>query len=134
MGRSCLACVAFPIHRSIHPSQRAHTLNPPHTHTQIRNSYKEHGSVFTVNLFTQKMTFLIGPEAAAAFFKATDKELGQDEVYGFMKPVFGEVGALFFLGGGLGFRDWLCGFGLRFRGAEGLPPPVLKQSTPTIPT
>lgn len=37
------------------------------------------------------MTFLVGPEAASAFFKATDRELGQDEVYGFMKPVFGEV-------------------------------------------
>jgi len=36
------------------------------------------------------MTFLIGPEAASAFFKASDKELGQDEVYGFMKAVFGE--------------------------------------------
>jgi hypothetical protein len=35
-----------------------------------------------VNLFTQKMTFLIGPEPAASFFQATDKELGQDEVYG----------------------------------------------------
>ena len=44
------------------------------------------------------MTFLIGPEAAAAFFKATDKELGQDEVYGFMKPVFGEVRAFVFGG------------------------------------
>ena len=48
--------------------------------------------MFTVNLMTQKMTFLIGPEAASAFFKATDKELGQDEVYGFMTAVFGEVG------------------------------------------
>jgi hypothetical protein len=72
-----------------------------HTHSQqIRNSYRDYGSVFTVNLFTQKMTFLIGPEAAAAFFKATDKELGQDEVYGFMKPVFGEVCVCFWGGGG----------------------------------
>ncbi|EWM25289.1 obtusifoliol 14-alpha demethylase [Nannochloropsis gaditana] len=56
----------------------------------IKSSYQTYGSVFTVNLFTQRMTFLIGPEAAAAFFKASDKELGQDEVYGFMKAVFGE--------------------------------------------
>lgn len=49
---------------------------------QIQKSYKSTGSVFTVNLFTQKMTFLIGPEPASAFFQATDKELGQDEVYG----------------------------------------------------
>lgn len=40
-----------------------------HAVKQITNSYKEYGSVFTVNLFTQQMTFLIGPEAAAAFFK-----------------------------------------------------------------
>ncbi|KAM3572425.1 hypothetical protein VYU27_005554 [Nannochloropsis oceanica] len=56
----------------------------------IKSSYLTYGSVFTVNLFTQKMTFLIGPEAASAFYKASDKELGQDEVYGFMKAVFGE--------------------------------------------
>ena len=43
----------------------------------ITNSYRDYGSVFTVNLFTQKMTFLIGPAASSAFFKATDKELGQ---------------------------------------------------------
>lgn len=52
-----------------------------HHHIQIKNSYKTYGSVFTVNLLTQRMTFLLGPEAAAAFFKATDKDLGQDEVY-----------------------------------------------------
>ncbi len=78
-----IPCIPPPVSRTPRPN------NPP---PQIRNSYRDHGSVFTVNLFTQKMTFLIGPEAAAAFFKATDKELGQDEVYGFMKPVFGEVG------------------------------------------
>ena len=35
------------------------------------------------------MTFLIGPEAQEAFCKASDEVLSQDEVYDFMKPVFG---------------------------------------------
>lgn len=51
------------------PTHQSTDTRPPNNHEQIRNSYKEYGSVFTVNLFTQKMTFLIGPEAAAAFFK-----------------------------------------------------------------
>jgi len=35
------------------------------------------------------MTFLIGPDAQEAFCKASDEVLSQDEVYDFMKPVFG---------------------------------------------
>ena len=56
----------------------------------MKRCYNEVGSVFTVSMFGKKMTFLIGPTASSAFFQATDKELGQDEVYGFMKSVFGE--------------------------------------------
>lgn len=37
----------------------------------------------------QRMTFLIGPEAQEPFFKCPDEVLSQQEVYGFMKPVFG---------------------------------------------
>lgn len=37
----------------------------------------------------ERLTFLIGPEAQGAFCKASDEVLSQDEVYGFMKPVFG---------------------------------------------
>jgi len=37
----------------------------------------------------QRLTFLIGPEAQEAFCKANDEVLSQDEVYQFMKPVFG---------------------------------------------
>ena len=36
------------------------------------------------------MTFLIGPEAQELFFKASDDVLSQNEVYDFMKPVFGK--------------------------------------------
>jgi sterol 14alpha-demethylase len=35
------------------------------------------------------MTFLIGPEAQEIFFKASDDVLSQQEVYDFMKPIFG---------------------------------------------
>lgn len=35
------------------------------------------------------MTFLLGPEAQEIFFKAPDEVLSQNEVYDFMKPVFG---------------------------------------------
>jgi len=37
----------------------------------------------------KRMTFLIGPEAQEPFFKCPDEVLSQQEVYGFMKPVFG---------------------------------------------
>lgn len=37
----------------------------------------------------QRMTFLVGPEAQEPFCKAPDEVLSQQEVYEFMKPVFG---------------------------------------------
>ena len=43
----------------------------------------------TSQLLNQRMTFLIGPEAQGAFFTATDDVMSQDEVYSFMKPIFG---------------------------------------------
>lgn len=50
---------------------------------------KEFGHVFTIPLANQRLTFLIGPEASSAFCKASDDVLSQNEVYGFMKPIFG---------------------------------------------
>jgi sterol 14-demethylase len=35
------------------------------------------------------LTFLLGPEAQSVFFKSNDDILTQQEVYDFMKPVFG---------------------------------------------
>jgi len=55
----------------------------------INKCYQQYGPVFTVPMFGKNLTFLIGPEAQAPFFKAKDDELSQNEVYGFMKPVFG---------------------------------------------
>ena len=37
----------------------------------------------------KRLTYLIGPEAQEIFFKASDDVLSQNEVYDFMKPVFG---------------------------------------------
>ena len=45
--------------------------------------------VFTVNLLHKKMTFLIGPEVSAHFFKAPESDLSQQEVYQFNVPTFG---------------------------------------------
>mmetsp|Transcript_9826 Transcript_9826/g.21897 ORF Transcript_9826/g.21897 Transcript_9826/m.21897 type:complete len:412 (+) Transcript_9826:547-1782(+) len=41
-------------------------------------------------MFHKRITFLVGPEAQAPFFTSGDDELSQQEVYGFMKPVFGK--------------------------------------------
>lgn len=55
----------------------------------VQRCYEEYGPVFTVPFFHKRLTFLIGPEAQEPFFKAPDELLSQNEVYGFMKPVFG---------------------------------------------
>lgn len=55
----------------------------------IREEYSKLGSVFTVNLFNRKITFLIGPEVSAHFFKAPESDMSQQEVYQFNVPTFG---------------------------------------------
>lgn len=55
----------------------------------INKSYEEIGDVFTVPLFYKRITFLIGPHVSSHFFKATDEELSQKEVYQFNVPTFG---------------------------------------------
>ena len=44
-----------------------------------------------MDMFGNKITFLIGPEAQAPFFTSNDSVMSQREVYGFMKSVFGKV-------------------------------------------
>lgn len=51
--------------------------------------YPKLGSVFTVNIFHKKITFLIGHEVSAHFFKAPESDLSQQEVYQFNVPTFG---------------------------------------------
>merc|ERR1719409_501924 len=55
----------------------------------VKRCYDEYGPVFTVPIVNQRMTFLVGPEAQEPFCKAPDEVLSQQEVYEFMKPVFG---------------------------------------------
>ncbi len=38
----------------------------------------------------KRLTFVIGPEEHGPLFKSKDDVMSQDEVYHFMKPVFGE--------------------------------------------
>eukprot|EP00891_Asterochloris_glomerata_P008191 jgi/Astpho2/8191/e_gw1.00120.216.1_t len=52
--------------------------------------YKRYGEVFTVPVAHKKMTFLIGPHVSEHFFKASDDELSQKEVYEFSIPTFGK--------------------------------------------
>lgn len=55
----------------------------------LREEYPKLGSVFTVNLAHWKVTFLIGPDVSAHFFKAPEADLSQQEVYQFNVPTFG---------------------------------------------
>ena len=55
----------------------------------VRRCYDKYGPVFTVPMMHKRLTFLIGPEAQEPFFTHGDEVLSQQEVYGFMKPVFG---------------------------------------------
>lgn len=61
-------------------------VNPVGT---IRWAYEKFGDCFTLRLLGYDMTFMIGPDAQAAFFRATDEELSAKEAYQFMVPVFG---------------------------------------------
>ena len=49
----------------------------------------QYGSCFTLPIFHRKLTFVLGPGTHDIFFKARDSEVNQQQVYNFMKPVFG---------------------------------------------
>mmetsp|Transcript_2259 Transcript_2259/g.3254 ORF Transcript_2259/g.3254 Transcript_2259/m.3254 type:complete len:484 (+) Transcript_2259:39-1490(+) len=55
----------------------------------IRRCYDLYGGVFTVPLGPKRLTMLVGPDYQQVFFKANDDTLSQNEVYNFMKWVFG---------------------------------------------
>ncbi|KAL9259415.1 Sterol 14-demethylase-like protein [Drosera capensis] len=56
----------------------------------LREEYPKLGGVFTLNLAGYKnITFLVGPEVSAHFFKAPETDLSQQEVYRFNVPTFG---------------------------------------------
>lgn len=56
----------------------------------VWDGYAKKGEVFTVRLLHKRLTFLIGPAACEAFFKASDTELDQSDPYKFSTPVFGK--------------------------------------------
>ncbi|GMI11486.1 hypothetical protein TrVE_jg10559 [Triparma verrucosa] len=55
----------------------------------ITRLYSSYGEVFTMNMMGQNITILLGPSQQSHFFKLGDDHLSQQEVYKFMKPVFG---------------------------------------------
>jgi sterol 14-demethylase len=55
----------------------------------LREEYPKLGSVFTLSFLNKNITFLIGPEVSAHFFKASETDLSQQEVYQFNVPTFG---------------------------------------------
>jgi sterol 14alpha-demethylase len=61
--------------------------NPP---ALVAKAYKEKGNTFTINIFGNNLTFLLGPVAHERFFSTSDNYLSQSEVYKFMTPVFGK--------------------------------------------
>lgn len=46
----------------------------------LREQYTTLGSVFTIKILTRNITFLLGPEVSAHFFKAQEADLSQREV------------------------------------------------------
>ena len=49
----------------------------------IDNGYHKLGEAFTVPVLHKKITFLIGPDVAPHFYKATDMDMSQEEVLNF---------------------------------------------------
>lgn len=55
----------------------------------VRRGHAACGGVFTIRIAHKRMTFLLGAVPHAVFFRATDEQLDQSEVYRFSVPVFG---------------------------------------------
>jgi sterol 14-demethylase len=55
----------------------------------IREGYDKCGNCFTMEFLGNRLTFMLGPDAHAPFFRANDEELSQNEPYKFMTPIFG---------------------------------------------
>eukprot|EP00541_Cyclophora_tenuis_P003273 CAMPEP_0116575070 /NCGR_PEP_ID=MMETSP0397-20121206/19749_1 /TAXON_ID=216820 /ORGANISM="Cyclophora tenuis, Strain ECT3854" /LENGTH=493 /DNA_ID=CAMNT_0004103913 /DNA_START=1 /DNA_END=1483 /DNA_ORIENTATION=- len=56
----------------------------------VNTLFHEFGGVFTIPFLHKRMTVLVGPEAQSVFFRASDDVMSQNEVYDFMRPIFGE--------------------------------------------
>ncbi|KAK9794631.1 hypothetical protein WJX73_002662 [Symbiochloris irregularis] len=56
----------------------------------MKGGYQKYGEVFTVPVLHKKITFLLGPHASPHFYKASDDDMSQTEVYEFNVPTFGK--------------------------------------------
>jgi sterol 14-demethylase len=59
--------------------------------TLLQRGFEEHGCVFSIRLANKNVAVLIGPEHQKTFFMETDKSLGIQEPYKFLRAMFGEV-------------------------------------------
>jgi sterol 14-demethylase len=57
----------------------------------FKRGYAEHGKVFTIKLVSQPVVVVSGTEHNRQFFMETDKSLGMQEGYAFLREAFGEV-------------------------------------------
>ena len=57
----------------------------------MRRGFEEHGNIFCIKLANQNVAVLIGPDNQKTFFMETDKALGIQEPYRFLRAMFGEV-------------------------------------------
>lgn len=57
----------------------------------FQRGYQEHGKLFALKLFNQNVAVVIGPEYQRIFFMETDKALGIQEPYRFLRAMFGDV-------------------------------------------
>ena len=57
----------------------------------VRRGFEEHGKIFGIKLANQNVAILVGPEYHRTFFMETDKALGIQDPYSFLRAMFGEV-------------------------------------------
>lgn len=57
----------------------------------LERGYEQFGTMFSIQLVTQKMAILFGEEAARIFFEKTDTALRMDKAYGMLKALFGDI-------------------------------------------
>lgn len=60
----------------------------------FRRGYERHGSIFAIQLLSQPVAVVIGPEYQKLFFSETDKALNMETPYRFLQAIFGPVGFL----------------------------------------
>ena len=56
----------------------------------IKQGLDKYGPIFTVPMMHKNLTFVLGPEVSKPFYSGNSSTMSQNEVYGFMTPIFGE--------------------------------------------